>query len=1036
MQNFSPLLGMHLPILGKSNSLITPSKLARKSQIPAVRLNQIALLDLQVPLIQRSRILANAAADRLHNSTNQSQIGWDNWQPIDRSSTCDNFDYKVDRSHFNLDDRSSQIDTVESPVLDFFTTVLSAESANIDPQLDSLPTHPAEVELPIPAKQDRFAKATQIQPLGNIQTKSFEPDRKLSDSNQIDQIEQPKSLIKVPQASTNTQPSSILQSSPITLGKSKIVQESSIALSLDNLALNAIDNSFLQPLLETTLDLNLDSTELPALNLTQISSSADEIATNLASPPELIPDSDAPAIINPAITPQVTFLEPAVTTSLISESAALSPKILDPFTVLEQIEKATEIAPNPESSRRLPSDQSDPIVQNPLDLPTVIDLQPPASTTAQPPLSEQRSVVAENIASVMPLTVEPVREIPSLNRSESPNIENQFTTDPAQITTSPDEPGIASPAIPELSNTLPSNPVSPTLPRFVDLAQITTASNETAPAIESIAQDLDRSPQLKSANPNIPESPIALLADALPINLRSDPHPEQIATSDTQIEIEADLQSTQVLNTDTFQFNSLDDTTINQASLALEQISTFAEEPTLANVEISPIPIAESVNTLAPSPLEIDPDLTIESIPRFSDFSQSNVDRSPKANIVLEATEVGKLAQEKKENTTKSSEEFQLDNSLLSPLTNRSVIDRRDLDTHQNNARSEYLLVEIVDESDDIANPINNPINNLLHVIQLKLNQVTTELPAIDKEELSSLLSIDSNDDNSTSITIPAPTVGYATGGHVKDVNHSDLQSIATSDTVSAMLTPGEFVINAKAAQKNLDLLTHINSGGEPEATLSSTEIQPSTIEPSPTSLTSTKIAPASIQRQHKDSLISSALQQEADLHQLSSLNQSSLDTFPLSQVENKSAPNYATPPLIFRKPKLATHSNSQSNYLGTDTPDTWNNIEDLMTGGNNNSDIFIIDNSSQQHSDLELRASPTISRFAEGGEVTPSDLSTTIASIAQTNESPITDFQEQAENHDPAELEILAREIYHRLRQRLEIERERHGSYSGNLAW
>ena len=151
------------------------------------------------------------------------------------------------------------------------------------------------------------------------------------------------------------------------------------------------------------------------------------------------------------------------------------------------------------------------------------------------------------------------------------------------------------------------------------------------------------------------------------------------------------------------------------------------------------------------SAVSIDPDLTIESIPRFSDFSQSNVDRSLKANTVLEATEIIEVAQENKENIAKSSEGFRFDNLLFRPLANRSVIDRAIADSHQNNDRLEYLPVEIVDESDAIANPTNSPTNNSIHVIQL--DRVTTELPAIDKEELPLLMidsSIDINDHNST----------------------------------------------------------------------------------------------------------------------------------------------------------------------------------------------------------------------------------------------------------------------------------------------
>jgi hypothetical protein len=1100
MPNFSPLLGINSPILGKSNSLITPSRLYRKSQIPAVQIDQIALLDLPVPLIQTSKLFAKAAVDRLHHSTKQSEIGWDNWQPIDRSSNRDDFDYKVDRSRFNLDDRSSQIDTVESSGLDFFTTVLSAEFAEIDPQLDSLTTHPVEFEIPTSVKQDRFARveATQTQSLEKIQPKSIEADRKLSDSNQINKIEQPKSLIKASQVSTNIQPPSTPQLSPKPVSESKIVTESSIALSLDNLALNAVDNSFLEPLLETSTDLNLNSTELPAPDLTQISRFADEIVPNLASPPELIPDFivpnplDAPTIINPAITPQVTPLEPGTTISIIPESAALSPEILAPFPVLEQIATATEIDPNPESSSRL---LSDPSVPNPLNSPTiteitpnpessgrlrsdlivlnppptVVDLQPPALTTAQPPPLgiDQRSTAAKNVPSVMPLAVEPVREIPSLNRSESPTIENQSNTDRSEINTSLDESVIASPVIRELSSTLLSNPVFTALPQSVDPAQINTVPDRISPEIQflqplspttaqlnlaadrsNIDRDLDPSPQLESANPNIPEPLITLPTDALPTDLLATLNPEQIATSHTRIEIETDLQSTQLLNADTFQFNSLDAINVTQVSPALERISTFVDEPKSENQKSLPISTTQSAETLSdlslslaePPPWRIDPDLTIESIPTLSlDFPQSNVDQSLLLSTPIASAEIIEVA---KENSTASSEEFRSGNLAINVITNHSTINQTIADLSQNTSQIAHPSVDIIDESKGIANPINNLINSSNNAIQL--DPVPTELPEINQAELlprsiDSLIEISINiAANNPDITIPAPTVGYATGGYVKDANHIDLQSIATSDTVSAMLTPGEFVINAKAAQKNLDLLTHINSGGEPAATLLSTAIQPSIIAPIPTS---TDISPTSIQRKRNDSLISPSLQREISLQQLPPLINPGLDPAQSSQSEgSKSSPTYSSPSMIFRKPMSST---TQPQYSGADTPDEWESIEDLMNGGNHNSDVFSMKNSPQQHPDLESQSSPKISPqyasqtrgFADGGEVTPSDISTKIEPITYTIESP-TNSQKQEQNNDPAELEILAREIYHRLRQRLEIERERHGSYSGNLAW
>jgi hypothetical protein len=1080
MLNFAPTLGINLPILGKRNSLITPSRFYRESQI-AFQRNQLAPLNLQVPLIQTSRLLVPNSTDRLHYSNNQSEIGWDNWRPIDRSSDRDDFDYKVDRSRYDLADRSSQIDGIENPELDFFTTVLPTEFAEIDPQLDSLPTNLIDVEIPASTNKDR-STVNDIQPQSpeGIQPKSVELDHKLSDTNKIDRIEQPKSSVQSPQVLANIQPQQIPQASPETLGESTILPEASLAepllgtridLALDPLAPNTIDVPLTEHLrgtnsstTETSIDLYSDVPISPDLDLTQISRSVvdgaslqeNQIKPNLASSSELIPDPivpnllDAPTTVNPATTPKIAPLEPEVKTTIIPESA-ISPENVNPFTVIEQIATATEITPILESSDRL---RADLIAQNPLDLPTVVEPQLPEVATSQLPQLEQISTATENIPSVMPLAIEPVREPSSdtlpIDRSDSPIINQPSSTDTAQVSGSLDELAIANLDVPALTSALPSEDLS--LTTSSQLADLATAPNQIAPEIQSpqqlnsataqlnlaadlrnIDRDLVPSVQPEPVNPNIPESSSALPAAALPTNLLPIPDPEQIATAPTSIETEADLPSTQLVSADIPQFNLLNPTAADPAPSVLEQISTFTDEPTPVNLESSPIPMVESSSTLS------------------LDSLQSSVDRSLQENISLESTSIIALEQENKENITELSPEFSSDKLGDSPLDRQSVIKQPTADSPQNTNQLEQLPVNIIDESDNVISPSDNPPDNLTNNIQV--DSLTTALPTIGQAELSSTsleLSIDLPDDNSADLTIPAPTVGYATGGYVKDANHIDLQSIASSDTVSAMLTPGEFVINAKDAQKNLDLLTHINRGGEPESALPNTEIQPSIIlvprrfanESPPTS---PDISPTSIQRKRNDSLISPSLQRDIGLQQLSPLTTPGLDTFESSQSESSnSSPTYSSPSMIFRKQM----SSSQPRYTGSDTPDRWESIEDLIDGSSSNSDPFSFDRISPQQPDLESRSSPRMSPtispqyaspirgFADGGEVTPSDISTTIEPITQTIESPINNPQPEPENNDPAELEILAREIYHRLRQRLEIERERHGSYSGNLAW
>ena len=292
----------------------------------------------------------------------------------------------------------------------------------------------------------------------------------------------------------------------------------------------------------------------------------------------------------------------------------------------------------------------------------------------------------------------------------------------------------------------------------------------------------------------------------------------------------------------------------------------------------------------------------------------------------------------------------------------------------------------------------------------------------------------------------PTPVQGYATGGYVKESDRVNPESIAASDTVAAMLTPGEFVINAKDAQKNLDLITHINRGGEPDKSIASNQ---HIIESPVERKTSTVNLQTFIQPKSHEPLISNSLQSEVNLHQISFLNNPQLNTFENSpSTNNLAATNYASPALIFRKPQ----SSNRASDRGLDrTPDEWGNIEELMNGGNNESDIFNFNDfnpalSSPPNNDVDkyhsAPASPNIALkhlssargFADGGEVTPADVSIQTEPIAVTIEAPSSN--NRTRNNDTAELEILAREIYHRLRQRLEIERERHGSYSGNLSW
>ena len=298
------------------------------------------------------------------------------------------------------------------------------------------------------------------------------------------------------------------------------------------------------------------------------------------------------------------------------------------------------------------------------------------------------------------------------------------------------------------------------------------------------------------------------------------------------------------------------------------------------------------------------------------------------------------------------------------------------------------------------------------------------------------------------------PIKGYATGGQVADI-HSLSDTIHPSDTVAAMLTPKEFVVNVRDAQKNINLLEHINSGGElaeftsPNAP--ATIFSDSTPSPTFSPQIATKV----------ESFADPPLQLKRDNLQRSPLladsiedRQSSILDRPLPHnlasnpvVARESIANYAAPPLIFRKSKSV--SNLPETQF-TAPPTEWNSVEDLIGGNDDLTTIFnfpeTVEPSGEnvyardtRHIQSSNSAYPdrhqpsTVSRFASDDRPIARDIATEIEPITETISAPAPPSEKK---DDSGELETLAREIYHRLRQRLEVERERQGIYNGRLPW
>ncbi|WP_334860361.1 hypothetical protein [Nostoc sp.] len=343
-------------------------------------------------------------------------------------------------------------------------------------------------------------------------------------------------------------------------------------------------------------------------------------------------------------------------------------------------------------------------------------------------------------------------------------------------------------------------------------------------------------------------------------------------------------------------------------------------------------------------------------------------------------------------------------------------------------------------------------------------NPEIQENPTFPQDEVSTATKVEQN-----AIAQKSAPKGYATGGHVTDSHVENRQHIAPSDTVPAMLTPGEFVINIRDAQKNLPLLHHINTGGTPHdiilpslQTPNLTEAEEIISPETPTKVDSFSDTSLQLKSTETDSpeisnsLIPSSLGLNISKQKLSILNSPQLHTLQNETIDvGEASPQYSSPPLIFRKANPTTYTSSQS----LNTPSQWSSVEDLLNGNNDdstsfnfhdgNNDDFTSFNSHDGESNSQnyefshvsessqvfAKHLPAPRGFANGGEVTLPDISREIQPVTETIESAFSSSGGD-EKDDTANLEALAREIYHRLRQRIEIERERHGGYSGRLPW
>ncbi|MBW4448464.1 MAG: hypothetical protein KME38_16755 [Spirirestis rafaelensis WJT71-NPBG6] len=401
----------------------------------------------------------------------------------------------------------------------------------------------------------------------------------------------------------------------------------------------------------------------------------------------------------------------------------------------------------------------------------------------------------------------------------------------------------------------------------------------------------------------------------------------------------------------------------------------------------------------------------------------------------VDVSEISKSPTSPKQNTNVDNTTLKLQESLISNFSN---IEEKPTASKELENEKQIITSEIA-----VVHP---QILEKLHVLD-----IPEDTQASHSKDISNLPDSQHNQDNTLPIEalenkpfeIPAPA-GFATGGLVAASQPIEKQQIASSDIIPAMLTPGEFIINARDAQQNLDVLHYLNSGG----TLPEDVIFPT----APTLESKEEADTASIKPSTKvDTFKQTAPQENVDLNLSTTRNlltspspdlgiknqgiaiDSSLqfNTFANSKSDVSKSNDYLSPPQIFR----------QKNTNNTNAPSQWSSVEELLNGNNeftifNFGDVEYsrqnLENSSMDESPkIFAKQLPSPKGFAEGGEVTVTDIATNIEPITETIQRP-----SDLEDKNYPDLETLAREVYHRLRQRLEIERERHGIYLGRLPW
>ncbi|MHC5740599.1 MAG: hypothetical protein ACYTXT_01615 [Nostoc sp.] len=1035
MQIIQSPLGNNIQPLGVISSLSLPDRMVLRKQSHSLhsRSNFISPIQTKVPLVKSSKFLLS----RENEPSIQPLIGWDN------------------------QDINSDLPLFES---DFFDSIALPENSHINTieiVKDSIP----EI---LPNRIDKKPSDDTSQEL-NIKDKS-----KTKKINKSQKPLEKKSKSKSKKAVKSSVAKNSVQSNVTINGNEDSLLASDEPLSVEaNLEIptllldNAVvDNSLALPSALTSPDLD----DAPTL-LHPLANDENAIGANIAAPnsessvaksPIAIQQefdssvsSDSLASIPVELTPTSADIEdtPSLFRNsdnnealVISESqSAMVVNVSDVSANLTSLQRDSYV-----ESTNSEFTESQPILVPPeiVETPTITAISSEIGETAIAPFTATSPEITETPTIIA--TSPEIGEVPTITPTSPEIVETPIITPTSSeigetaitplTATSPEI--VETPVVSAISSEIGETVIAPLTAPLSEIGEtetpiITATSPEIVetPIITAISPEIAETPTITAISPEIGETVIAPLTAPLS-KIGETETPIITATSPEIVEtpiitaISPEIAETPTITATLPEI--VETPTIIAISPEIGETPTItATLPEIGETAIAPLTATSSEIVEIPAITAISPEIGETAIAPFLATS-SEIAETPTISTI--SPEISETA--------------------IAPLfaTSHEIVETPTITaTSPEIGETASIFREIIDNEQIVESEFTSAVTNEENP-EISTFLDTSDNPTSPQNEVSTPPRVEQN---AIAENLPAPK-GYATGGHVIDSHVENRQQIAPSDTIPAMLTPGEFVINTRDAQKNLPLLHHINTGGTPHdiilpslQTPNPQELEEETSPETPTKVdsfpdTSLQLKSAETHSsQISNSLTPSSLKLDIGKQKLSILNSPQLNPLQNETIHvDEPSPQYSSPPLIFRKTNSTTNTSSQ----WSNTPSQWSSVEDLL---NENDDEFTSFNfnegesNSQNYEFSHVSESPQVFAkhlplargFADGGEVTPPDISREITPVTETIESA-SSFSQEDDKDDTADLEALAREVYHRLRQRIEIERERHGGSSGRLRW